>query len=92
MAKLWGITPQEKSFSFKKNDEFKEAGLLKLNCDKALFLLDWTPSIDFNELVVLTTEWYKAYYNKNKNLLELTYSQLERYFDIAKGKKQNWLD
>ena len=36
-----------------------EAGLLKLNCDKALFDLDWHSTLEFNETVKMTVEWYR---------------------------------
>ena len=39
-----------------------EAGLLKLNCDKALYDLDWRPSMQFSDTVKMTVEWYKYYY------------------------------
>ena len=38
-----------------------EAGLLKLNCDKALFDLKWLPTMQFAETVKMTVDWYKAF-------------------------------
>ena len=38
----------------------QEAGLLKLNCDKALFDLQWQPTLPFEETVRMTVEWYKG--------------------------------
>ncbi len=46
----------------KKKKSFHEAGLLKLNCDKALSDLDWLPNLTFEETVKFTTRWYKTFY------------------------------
>jgi CDP-glucose 4,6-dehydratase len=35
-----------------------EAGLLKLNCDKALYDLNWQPTLQFEDTVRMTVEWY----------------------------------
>ena len=39
--------------------KFHEANLLKLNCDKALHLLDWRSTWDFDKTVLNTISWYK---------------------------------
>ena len=73
------------------NEVHHEAGLLKLNCDKALFDLDWKPALDFNDTVRFTAEWYKEYYsNESKNMLNFTNEQIEVYTEIAKEKKISW--
>ena len=43
----------------------KEAGLLKLNCDKALFDLNWF-CCNFEETVKFTIEWYMFFYNQGR--------------------------
>lgn len=70
----------------------KEAGLLKLNCDKALFVLNWIPNLDFEETVQFVSEWYKEYYvNNNSNgMLDFTRMQIESYTNLAKKKKISW--
>jgi len=40
-----------------------EAGLLHLNCDKAIHFLGWQPVWDFDQTVFQTVEWYKGYIN-----------------------------
>ena len=42
--------------------QFYESGLLKLNCDKALHILNWHAVLDFEETVALTADWYRAFY------------------------------
>ena len=70
-----------------------EAGLLKLNCDKALFDLNWTPTLDFHETIKLTAEWYKKYYESSDGQMsEITESQIIKYTDIALSKSINWIN
>jgi CDP-glucose 4,6-dehydratase len=72
-----------------------EAGLLKLNCDKALFGLQWTPTLQFEETVELTVKWYKQYYKsltqKNRvSMHEFTISQIEDYINLASERGIEW--
>ena len=65
-------------------EEFHEAGLLKLNCDKALAQLNWMPTLTFEETVRFTVDWYKNYYeNIYENLFEFTVLQIEEYTNLA---------
>lgn len=57
----------------------KEAGLLKLNCDKALHLLQWAPALDFAETCRLTVEWYRAFYAKSRPVEELLAEDIRFY-------------
>jgi CDP-glucose 4,6-dehydratase len=79
--------------SIKSHDH--EASLLKLNCDKALFDLSWQPTMEFQETVKITIDWYKYYYeNQHKNsknlMLDLTISQINFYTSIAVQRKIPW--
>jgi CDP-glucose 4,6-dehydratase len=68
-----------------------EAGLLKLNCDKALFDLNWTPTLQFEETVRMTVEWYKEYYEHGAdNMYEYTMSQIEKYMQLANDRGIKW--
>jgi len=60
-----------------------EAGLLKLNCDKALHYLNWRSVLSFEETVKMTAEWYKAYYLNPEQILKITQSQISQYMIIA---------
>jgi CDP-glucose 4,6-dehydratase len=74
------------------NVPFHEAGLLKLNCDKAVFHLDWEPSLTFDQCVELVGDWYDQYYNsKGKNMFSLTVDQIRLYCDQASVKKITWM-
>jgi len=76
----------------KKDEEFHEAGLLKLNCDKALALLNWTSTLKFNETVGMTVNWYKNYYQKKgqKDIYEYSLDQINQYVSLAKEKGIKW--
>jgi CDP-glucose 4,6-dehydratase len=75
------------------NQGMHEAGLLKLNCDKALFDLEWQPTLEFEDTVRMTAEWYKAHYEyKADSMREFSVSQIEEYTAIAKKKKAVWVE
>ena len=72
MAKYWDHARWNEAS--KNLNHLHEAGLLKLNCDKALFDLNWTPTLQFDETVKITVEWYKYFYqNQEKELLHHPY-------------------
>ena len=55
-----------------------EAGLLKLDINKALNDLNWKPILTAQAAVELTINWYKNYYNK-KTAIELMESDIKYY-------------
>lgn len=55
-----------------------EARFLKLDSTKARVELGWSPKLDLKEAVNLTAEWYRGF-KENKDLAELTKSQIEFY-------------
>jgi|ETNmetMinimDraft_11_1059920.scaffolds.fasta_scaffold00160_19 CDP-glucose 4,6-dehydratase len=72
-----------------------EAGLLKLNCDKALFDLKWRPALKFDETVRMTVEWYKKYYQYTEletsgTMYDFTVSQIEEYTQLAEQRGIAW--
>jgi CDP-glucose 4,6-dehydratase len=68
-----------------------EAGLLKLNCDKALYDLNWMPTLRFEQTVEMTVEWYKEFYeNEQNSMLNFTMSQIEQYTKFARDLKMTW--
>ena len=67
------------------NIPFHEAGLLKLNCDKALFYLKWQASLLYKDTIRFTSEWYHAYYVRNSNMYSKTIEQISEYEEILKN-------
>ena len=68
----------------------KESGLLKLNCDKALHLLDWTAVLEFDDTVKMTAEWYQNYLKSKNKIYKFTKDQIIKYTNYAKVKNLFW--
>jgi len=54
-----------------------EAGLLKLNCDKAFQKLKWLPKLNFENTVEFTADWYSSHYTES---YLLTIKQIQTFF------------
>jgi CDP-glucose 4,6-dehydratase len=90
MSKHWDNV-KWKDVSSSEN-KFHEAGLLKLNCDKALFDLNWSPTLNFHETVEMTAKWYKNFYQGNLNsMFDFTISQIKQYNDLAGDRDSSWM-
>lgn len=69
----------------------KEAGLLKLCCDKALSRLKWRPVLTFPETAEFTASWYRDYYQSSgAQTLQETSKQIGRYCELASSRGMNW--
>ncbi|MBT7624637.1 MAG: CDP-glucose 4,6-dehydratase [Flavobacteriaceae bacterium] len=55
---------------------FNEAQLLKLNCDKAQFYLNWAPSLNYKNTIDLVGQWYSCFYNNKNSILSETFDQI----------------
>ena len=60
--------------------QLHEAGLLKLNCDKASSLLGWSPRWKFDTMIEKTVEWYECFYT-SKSISQIYQNQISGYFD-----------
>lgn len=89
MAKYWDhVCWNDVSQS---QDHLHEAGLLKLNCDKALLQLKWQPTLKFEETVKLTVEWYKEFYrDEQSSMHHFTVAQIEEYANLATSRHVSW--
>ncbi len=79
-SKIWDVAKYEIENSLAK--EKYEANLLKLNCDKALYYLDWKSSLNFEDTISLTAEWYRNFYEKTELPIEFTKKQIFLYSEI----------
>jgi len=86
MAKKWEAKKWESSNMLAIN---REASLLKLCCDKALFHLQWKSTLNFSETVDFTTQWYKSFY-EGKSAKILTISQIDAYQQLANSRDRVW--
>ena len=89
MAKYWDkVSWNDISSS---ENHLYEAGLLKLNCDKSFNDLHWQSTLNFEETVRMTVEWYKAFYqNEYSSMYNYTIAQISEYTKIAKSKNILW--
>ncbi len=71
-------------YDFKSKKNFKESGLLKLNCEKANNLLKWKSILTFEETTDMTAKWYKNYLN-NQNMNNFTNDQINKYIHKLKS-------
>ncbi len=90
LATHWGINDEGKVFKITDNKPFHEAGLLKLNCDKALFKFKWQATLDYKQTAKFTSEWYYNYYQSETNMYAFTMAQLEEYETNAKEQGIPW--
>jgi len=89
MGKYWENIRWNNTSGHKEN--VHEAGLLKLNCDKALHDLNWMPTLHFEETVKMTVEWYKEYYlNQKSSMYDFTIKQIKDYQSIANSRNISW--
>jgi CDP-glucose 4,6-dehydratase len=90
LSKHWGFAKAEEAYQVTGNIPFHEAGLLKLNCDKALYHMRWEPTLDYAETVDFIAKWYTAYYRGGKEMARLTSEQLSLYVDYAQARGRLW--
>lgn len=78
----------KKLIKFKKNKNFKETNILKLNVKKSRDLLGWSSNLDIKKSLDITKDWFLSFNQKNYDLnYELSKSQII-YF-IKKLKKND---
>ena len=87
----WQFDILKEFFIVENKNAFHEAGLLKLNCDKALFYLQWKPVLAFEQTARFTGSWYNHYYNENAlDMYAYTVNQIQEYTSLAKQKDIEW--
>lgn len=80
-----------KHYEITDNIPFHEAGLLKLNCDKALYYLGWQSTLNYKQTVKFTGDWYKNYFS-NEEMFEFTIMQINEFCDVAKSQGLRWTE
>ena len=53
-----------------------EAGVLKLNIDKAINMLEWNPRLTFGGTIDMTIAWYDNYYKEKEDVAGFTQNQI----------------
>ena len=84
MKKSWKAV----SWTIRKSRKAKyESKLLKLNSNKAKLKLNWTTNLNFKEMIKMTTNWYKNFYEKKENNFEFSIKQILNYQKKNNNKK-----
>lgn len=92
LSKYWDFDNVDDAYKVTGNIPFHEAGLLKLNCDKALFYLKWQANLEYKDTIKFTSEWYYDFYKTDKNILDKTLEQIVVYENMAKEKGLKWTE
>ncbi|CAM3858543.1 CDP-glucose 4,6-dehydratase [Parendozoicomonas haliclonae] len=90
LSKYWSFKHTEEAYKVTANVPFHEAGLLKLNCDKALFHLKWEANLAYKECVRFVSEWYYSYYHEHKDMFDETLKQIHEYEKLAEERGLVW--
>lgn len=90
LAKKWGFTDIGKAYKITADIPFHEAGLLKLNCDKALFHFKWESNLHYAETIQLLSDWYIAYYQQHADMYEFTLGQIAEYEQVGIQRNRAW--
>ena len=93
LSKYWHFENESTAYKVTDNIPFHEAGLLKLNCDKALFFMKWQANLEYKDTIRFTSEWYYDFYkNRDKNILDKTLEQISEYESMAKNRGLKWTE
>ena len=90
LGRHWGFARPDDAYRVVANSTFHEAGLLQLNCDKALFHLGWEPNLDYSETIRMVGDWYKAFYRERADMYALTLEQIAAYERAGARQKRVW--
>lgn len=71
-------------------DSLHEDFTLRLCCDKAHTYLKWHTTLDIEQCLKFTADWYKYFYAGNKNMYDVCTQQIRTYTDQAKVQKLAW--
>ena len=84
LSKYWDFSNNSDAYTITDNIPFYEAGLLKLNCDKALANLGWRATLNYKDTIRFTSEWYYCFYKSNENIFAKTLEQISVFENKAK--------
>ena len=92
LSKYWHFEDVNDAFRVTDNIPFHEAGLLKLNCDKALFYLKWQANLEYKDTIRFTSEWYYDFYKNDADMMQKTLSQIDEYEFMAQKRGLVWTE
>ena len=92
LSEYWHFESVDDAYRVTDNIPFHEAGLLKLNCDKALFYLKWQSNLEYRDTIRFTSEWYYDFYKRDIDIYSKTIEQISQYESMAKEKGLKWME
>ena len=90
LSQQWYFKNAEDAYKITGNASFQEAGLLKLNCDKALHHLKWEANLSYEKCVQMVGEWYYSFYQMEKDMYQFTLNQIHQYEQLAVERELVW--
>jgi CDP-glucose 4,6-dehydratase len=91
LRKHWAQDPTGEAYCITGHVPFHEAGLLRLNCDKAAFSLKWEASLNYADCIEMVGRWYSNFYSGSPiDAYELTLAQIEQYESAAVHRDLPW--
>lgn len=90
LSRFWRFDDLNSAFSVAPSKSFHEAGLLKLNCDKAAARLKWGANLNYNECVRFVSEWYFKVCADRSLAYSFTRDQIDEYVFLAKERGRSW--
>lgn len=91
LRRHWERDPSGEAYRITGHIPFHEAGLLRLNCDKAAFHLKWEASLSYVECIEMVGRWYSNFYAGSPcDTYELTLAQIEQYEGAAVKRGLAW--
>lgn len=77
-------------FEIVPSDGLHEASLLQLNTEKAERELNVIPVYTAVEAIMKTVEWYKIFYEGNRDIISFTSKQIDDFVKTAQEKNISW--
>jgi CDP-glucose 4,6-dehydratase len=68
----------------------REATLLSVCSEKAATRLGWQPTLEFDEAVKMTGQWYRDFYDGSQDALDLTRHQIKTYEQKGRERDRVW--
>lgn len=90
LSRHWRLASPDMAYRVTEDIPFNEAGLLKLNCDKALLHLKWECNLDYAETLHLVGDWYTAYYGRQSDMYATTMEQIVAYERMGAERNRVW--
>jgi CDP-glucose 4,6-dehydratase len=92
LSSHWDFARPEDAYRVTGQTAFPESALLKLNCDKALHLLKWLPTLVYPRMIGMVGSWYRAYYRQGEPMHDLTLGQIAAYEAEGARKGLPWAE